>query len=118
MSIENEIRNMRMRLGWTQVKLGQVVGVRQATISRIESNACNSSWGLIQKILIALNVDASDLKYLTNNFVLKESDFDMFLKLLMAHSEIKTSILYNPIYCARVIIEAYTKGKIVFNKKK
>lgn len=118
MTIETEIRKMRLRLGLTQFRLGKIVGVRQATISRIESNANNSSWGLIQKILIALNVEIGDLKNITNKFILQESDFDIFLKLIMANSELKTNILYNPIHCARVIIDAYKKGKINFNEEK
>lgn len=118
MTMETEIRKMRMRMGWSQVRLGKIVGVRQATISRIESNANNSSWGLLQKILIALNIEIGDLRNITNKFILQESDFDLFLKLLMANSELKTNILYNPIHCARVIIEAYKAGKLKFNNKK
>ncbi|MDQ7983176.1 MAG: helix-turn-helix transcriptional regulator [Spiroplasma sp.] len=117
MSIEVEIRRKRLRLGWTQVRLGQIVGVRQATISRIESNAKKTSWGLLERILIALNVDIKDINAITNNFILKESDFDLFLKLLLAHSEIKTNILYNPIHCARIIIDAYSKGHLNFVNK-
>lgn len=118
MSIESEIRKKRLRRGWTQVHLGEIVGVRQATISRIESNAKKTSWGLLQKILIALNVEISDINTLTNNFILKESDFDLFLKLLLANSELKTNILYNPIHCARVIIDAYNKGYLNFTAKR
>lgn len=118
MSIENEIRKMRLRLGWTQVQLGEIVGVRQATISRIESNAKKTSWGLLQKILIALNVDINDINSITNNFILKESDIDLFLKLLMTNSELKTNILYNPIHCARVIIDAYNKGYLNFSNRR
>ncbi|WP_353305780.1 helix-turn-helix domain-containing protein [Spiroplasma ixodetis] len=43
MAIEVEIRRIRLRLGWTQAYLVKLVGVRQATISRIDSNAKNSS---------------------------------------------------------------------------
>lgn len=117
MAIETEIRKKRLRLGWTQMYLGTTVGVRQATISRIESNAKKTSWGLLEKILIALNIDIKDINTITNNFILKESDIDLFLKLLLANSEIKTNILYNPIHCARVIIDAYNKGQINFASK-
>ncbi len=117
MAIETEIRKKRLRLGWTQMRLGEIVGVRQATISRIESNAKRTSWGLLEKILIALNVDIKDVNTITNNFILKESDIDLFLKLLLAHSEIKTNILYNPIHSARVIIDAYSKGQLNFTNK-
>jgi len=118
MKIEQEIRRQRMRLGWTQVRLGSIVGVRQATISRIESNANSSSWGLLQKILIALKVDLYDIITITNNYVLKESEIDLFLKLLLSKPEIKTHILYNPIHCARVIINAFNQGYLIFIDKK
>lgn len=118
MSLEFEIRKKRMRLGWTQVRLATIIGVKQPTISRIESNAKKTSWGLLQKILIALNVDINNINTITNNFILKESDFDLFLKLILANSELKTNILYNPINSARVIIDAYNKGYLDFNNKK
>lgn len=103
MAIEVEIRRIRLRLGWTQAYLGKLVGVRQATISRIESNTKNSSWGIIHKILLALLVDMNDIKGFTHDFVLKENDFELFIKLLMANSQLKTNILYNPVHCARII---------------
>lgn len=103
MAIEVEIRCIRLRLGWTQAYLGKLVGVRQATISRIESNTKNSSWGIIHKILLALLVDMNDIKGFTHDFVLKENDFELFIKLLMANSQLKTNILYNPVHCARII---------------
>ena len=117
MGIEVEIRRMRLRQGWTQAYLGSIVGVRQATISRIESNAKNSSWGILHKILIALLVDMNDVKGFTHNFVLKENDFELFIKLLMANPQLKTSILYNPVHCARIIIDAYSNGILNFEKK-
>lgn len=117
LSIEVEIRRMRLRNGWTQAYLGKLIGVRQATISRIESNAKNSSWGIVHKILLALVVDMNDIKGFTNNFVLKESDFELFIKLLMSNSKLKTSILYNPVHCARIIIDAYNSGLIKFDEK-
>lgn len=117
MAIEMEIRRMRLRMGWTQAHLGKIVGVRQATISRIESNAKNSSWGIVGKILIALAVDINDLKGFTHNFLLKENDFELFIKLLMANPQLKTNILYNPVHCARTIIDAYNVGTISFNDK-
>lgn len=116
-AIEVEIRRMRLRHGWTQTYLGKLVGVRQATISRIESNAGCSSWGIISKILIALSVETQDIKGFTHDFVLKESDFDLFIQLLMASPKLKTSILYNPIHCARVIIDAHNIGIINFDGK-
>lgn len=117
LAIEVEIRRMRLRHGWTQTYLGNLVGVRQATISRIESNAGCSSWGIINKILIALSVEMIDIKEFTHDFVLKESDFELFIKLLMSSPQLKTSILYNPIHCARVIIDAYNAGIISFDGK-
>ena len=117
MAIEVEIRRIRLRLGWTQAYLGKLVGVRQATISRIESNAKHSSWGIVHKILLALLVDMNDIKTFTHDFVLKENDFELFIKLLMANSQLKTNILYNPVHCARTIIDAYNRGIINFDEK-
>ncbi len=117
LAIEIEIRRMSLRHGWTQAYLGNLVGVRQATISRIESNAGCSSWGIISKILIALSVEMKDIKGFTHDFVLKESDFELFIKLLMANTHLKTSILYNPIHCARFIIDAHNAGIISFDDK-
>jgi len=117
MAIEIEIRRMRLRLGWTQEYLGKMVGVRQATISRIESNPKHSSWGIIHRILIALSLDTSDLKGFTHDFILKESDFDLFFQLLLSNSQLRTSILYNPIHCANIIIDAHNEGIINFDHK-
>ncbi|WP_342261049.1 hypothetical protein [Spiroplasma endosymbiont of Notiophilus biguttatus] len=97
--------------------MGKLVGVRQATISRIESNAKNSSWGIIHKILLALLVDMNDIKGFTHDFVLKENDFELFIKLLIANSQLKTNILYNTVHCARIIIDAYNRGIINFDEK-
>ena len=118
MSLEIQIRNKRLRLGWTQGRMGKIVGVKQATISRIESNAKSSSWGLLEKILIALVVEIADIDSITHNLILKESEFDLFIKLIFAKPELKTYILYNPAYCAKVIINAFNSGLLDFNKRK
>ena len=117
MSLETQIRNKRLRLGWTQVHLGKIVGVKQATISRVESNAKSSSWGLIEKILIALEVEIADMTTITQKLILKESEFDLFIKVIFSKIELKTYILYHPVYCAKVIINAFNNGLLDFNKK-
>lgn len=50
------VLDARLQKGWTQTELAQLVGTRQANISRIEAGLANPTLGLIQKICKALEL--------------------------------------------------------------
>jgi transcriptional regulator with XRE-family HTH domain len=52
------IRELRRARGWSQAELAGRAGIRQATVSRLESGAVSSiSLGILEKIAMALEVD-------------------------------------------------------------
>ena len=55
--IGNEIRRQRKKLKLTQSMLGDKVGLRQATISQIESGSASVKLETILKILATLNLE-------------------------------------------------------------
>ena len=55
--IGNEIRRQRKRLGMTQGALGEKVGLRQATISQIESGQPGTKLDTILSVLAALDME-------------------------------------------------------------
>lgn len=55
--IGNEIRRQRKTLKLTQAVLGEKVGLRQATISEIESGSPTAKLDTILKVLAALDLE-------------------------------------------------------------
>lgn len=55
------VKELRKRLGLTQIDLAEKAGVRQATISELESGAANSTLVIVEKVAIALEVTIADL---------------------------------------------------------
>jgi len=47
----------RLSKGWSQTRLAEAVGTKQANISRIEAGLANPTLSLIRKILQALDLD-------------------------------------------------------------
>jgi transcriptional regulator with XRE-family HTH domain len=56
-----KVERLRREQGMSQVELAEKIGVRQATISRIEASRQNLSLNLLQRVADALNVAPADL---------------------------------------------------------
>jgi transcriptional regulator with XRE-family HTH domain len=52
----NAVLRARLKKNWTQAYLAEVVGTKQANISRIESGLANITFSLAQKIINALGI--------------------------------------------------------------
>lgn len=77
--IGGNIRRYRDFKGWNQEKLGGQVGVRKATMSRIETGVENVSLDTLLKIVDALGVGIEeiclkDLKSVSFKFILSENN--------------------------------------------
>jgi HTH-type transcriptional regulator/antitoxin HipB len=59
MELGNNIRKARKKMGWTQKRLAENVGLSQQTISFIEKGNFNFSFGSLMKIISALNFRVS-----------------------------------------------------------
>ncbi|MEJ0011354.1 MAG: helix-turn-helix domain-containing protein [Bauldia sp.] len=55
--IGNLIRNARRKRGWSQAQLGDTTGLRQATISQIESGSSATRLATILSLLAALDLE-------------------------------------------------------------
>ncbi len=58
-TLANAVLMGRLNKGWSQTKLAEAVGTKQANISRIEAGLANPTLSLIDKILRALDLDLS-----------------------------------------------------------
>ncbi|WP_158217893.1 helix-turn-helix transcriptional regulator [Marinibacterium profundimaris] len=55
------LKRIRLARKWSQARLAEAAGVKQATISRIESGTNNPSLSVADKIANALNVSTVEL---------------------------------------------------------
>lgn len=51
------IRTARLRFGWSQTKLAELLGTSQSHVARIERGSENVAWETMQKLSSALQVD-------------------------------------------------------------
>lgn len=118
--MENLIKKMRLRNGMTQVQLARMVGVKQPTISRLETDAAHISWGLISKILIYFNIKDDEI---TTHLKISEGDnMEAFIKLIYKNAKLRTMINYDPIKTANDLIkivnmiDSYDLTSFIVNK--
>lgn len=69
--IGNTIRRARKKIGMTQAKLGEKTGLRQGTISQIESGSPETKLETILTVLAALDLEL--------NITQRKSTFDILL---------------------------------------
>ena len=55
--LAHEILEMRLKKGLSQIQLGELAGITQKTLSRIEGGDPNVGIGTYEKVLAVLNVD-------------------------------------------------------------
>jgi len=60
MEIEKKIIQLRMHKGWSKYKLGQVSGISQSSLSRIESGKVKPGYDMLIKIANALGVSMAE----------------------------------------------------------
>ena len=60
--IRVRIRELRDKKGWSQQKLGEEAGVRQATISELETGVIQrADFSILERLAIALGVEPGEL---------------------------------------------------------
>lgn len=59
--IGNRIRWHRERLGWTQARLGEAVGMRQQRVCRLESGQYTPTLAVLERVSVALGIRLRDL---------------------------------------------------------
>ena len=57
LNLANEILDLRMKRGYSQKKLAELAGTKQANISRLESGLGNPTLNLLERIARALDVE-------------------------------------------------------------
>lgn len=59
--IGDQIKAARKKRGYTQVELGDLIGVKGATVTRYEKGAIVPNFTMLKKIALALKIDISEL---------------------------------------------------------
>lgn len=96
------LKKLRLRNGLTQTQLAQIVGVKQPTISRLETDCTHVSWGLISKILIVFNINEQEIN---QHIEINESNnVESFVRIIYKNPKLRTLINYDPIKIANDII--------------
>lgn len=75
------IRDLRKKLGWSQMELAETAGLRQATISKLESRPEKSELATLVKVAEAFGVSVSDLIEGMPNEISIQSLTENFMKL-------------------------------------
>ncbi len=57
LDLANQILDLRMKRGYSQKKLAELAGTKQANISRLESGLANPTLNLLERIAAALEVE-------------------------------------------------------------
>lgn len=101
--METLIKKMRLRNGLTRTQLAKMVGVKQPTISRLETDASHISWGLISKVLIYFSIKNDEI---TSHLKISEGDnMESFVKLIYRNLKLRTMINYDPVKTANDLIK-------------
>jgi ribosome-binding protein aMBF1 (putative translation factor) len=80
--LANAVLKARIKKGWSQIELAEVVGTKQANISRIEAGLANPTITLVNKLVKALDLEINfasienirTLHFLEENFSTQQSD--------------------------------------------
>ena len=113
--ISKKIRLVRVEKGWTQKKLAQKSGISQATICRAETSCGNIKWDYVIRILATLhNKEMTNL--LTQNLLLKEDEFVVFINELKKHDRVWALINYDPKKTVTLFVRTLEK-QFTFDKK-